>query len=49
MTMMPSEHAEPNSVLEVMQPGYVLNGRLVRAAKVVVAREPDPEPSSNGS
>jgi molecular chaperone GrpE len=42
MTVVPSPHAEPNSVLEVMQPGYVLNGRLVRAAKVVVARAPDP-------
>lgn len=43
MTMVPSREAEPNSVLEVMQPGYLLNGRVVRAAKVVVARAPDPE------
>ena len=49
MAMLPSEHAEPNSVLEVMQPGYVLNGRLVRAAKVVVARAPDPQSSRNGA
>jgi molecular chaperone GrpE len=49
MTMVPSPHAEPNSVLEVMQRGYVLNGRLVRAAKVVVARAPDPESSRNGA
>lgn len=42
MTMVPSHHAEPNSVVEVMQRGYLLNGRLVRAAKVVVARAPDP-------
>ncbi|MAT84379.1 MAG: nucleotide exchange factor GrpE [Gammaproteobacteria bacterium] len=41
MAMVPSEHAEPNSVLEVMQAGYLLNGRVVRAAKVVVARAPD--------
>src|SRR6266436_3874839 len=32
--------AEPNSVLEVVQPGYELNGRLLRPARVVVAREP---------
>ncbi len=38
MTMVPSAHAEPNSVLEVMQAGYLLNGRVVRAAKVVVAK-----------
>ncbi len=49
MTMVPSHHAEPNSVLEVMQPGYLLNGRVVRAAKVVVARAPDPGSSSNGA
>ncbi len=49
MTMVPSHHAEPNSVLEVMQRGYLLNGRLVRAAKVVVARAPDGGASSNGA
>jgi len=48
MTMIPSEHAEPNSVLEVMQRGYLLNGRVVRAAKVVVARAPDTQPQSGG-
>ena len=32
--------AAPNSVVAVMQKGYTLNGRLVRAAMVVVARPP---------
>ena len=32
--------AEPNSVLEVMQKGYTLNGRLVRAAMVLVSKGP---------
>jgi molecular chaperone GrpE len=36
----PSETAEPNSVLLVVQRGYSLNGRLLRAARVVVARAP---------
>ena len=36
MAMVPNPDAEPNSVMEVMQKGYTLNGRLVRAAKVVV-------------
>lgn len=49
MTMVPSDVAEPNSVLDVMQRGYLLNGRLVRAAKVIVARAPDPGSASNGS
>jgi molecular chaperone GrpE len=30
--------AEPNSVLQVVQPGYELGGRLLRPARVVVAR-----------
>jgi molecular chaperone GrpE len=32
--------SEPNSVLEVMQKGYTLNGRLVRAAMVLVSKGP---------
>jgi molecular chaperone GrpE len=34
----PSETAEPNSVLAGVQRGYTLNGRLLRAARVIVAR-----------
>jgi molecular chaperone GrpE len=43
LAMVPSAHAEPNSVIEVMQPGYLLNGRLVRAAKVIVSKAPAAE------
>jgi molecular chaperone GrpE len=35
-----SATAEPNSVLQVVQPGYELNGRLLRPARVIVARPP---------
>ena len=35
-----STTAEPNSVLKVVQLGYELNGRLLRPARVIVAREP---------
>jgi len=35
-----SRTAEPNSVLQVIQPGYELNGRLLRPARVIVARAP---------
>jgi molecular chaperone GrpE len=38
MTMVPSPDAEPNSVINVFQKGYVLNGRLIRPAMVVVAQ-----------
>lgn len=40
LTMVPNPNMEPNSVMDVMQKGYVLNGRLVRAAKVVVSKAP---------
>lgn len=38
ITMVPSDTAEPNSVIDVLQKGYSLNGRLLRAAMVVVAK-----------
>ena len=40
MMMQASTTAEPNSVLKVVQPGYELNGRLLRPARVIVARTP---------
>ncbi len=40
MAMLEHADAEPNSVLDVMQPGYTLNGRLVRPAMVVVSKAP---------
>jgi molecular chaperone GrpE len=40
ISMLPSATAEPNSVLAVVQTGYSLNGRVVRPARVVVARPP---------
>lgn len=40
MTLQPSAEAEPGTVLTVVQKGYVLNGRLLRPAMVVVAAEP---------
>jgi molecular chaperone GrpE len=41
MTMVPSDQVEPNSVLEVIQKGYTLNDRLIRPARVIVAKAPD--------
>jgi molecular chaperone GrpE len=40
MAMQPSPTAEPGSVLQVIQPGYELSGRLLRPARVIVASEP---------
>lgn len=41
MSMVPSATAEPNSVIDVLQKGYSLNGRLLRAAMVIVAKKED--------
>jgi molecular chaperone GrpE len=38
MAMVPNPELEPNSVMEVVQKGYQLNGRLVRPAMVVVSQ-----------
>lgn len=38
VSIVENPHAEPNTVLHVMQKGYTLNGRLLRAAMVMVAK-----------
>ena len=40
MVMQPSREHVPNSIVQVVQKGYQLNGRLLRPARVIVAREP---------
>ena len=40
MLAQPSDTAEPNSVLKVVQRGYEINGRLLRPARVIVAKAP---------
>ena len=41
MSMVPAPGAEPNTVVSVVQKGYLLNGRVVRPAMVVVAKPTD--------
>ena len=43
MSMVDHPDAEPNSVVAVMQKGYLLNGRLLRPAMVMVAKAPSGE------
>ncbi|MFS1538521.1 MAG: nucleotide exchange factor GrpE [Candidatus Phlomobacter fragariae] len=38
MTIIDSEEHEPNQVIDVMQKGYTLNGRLLRPAMVIVSK-----------
>ena len=39
ISMQPSDNVEPGSVVNVVQKGYTLNGRLLRPAMVIVASE----------
>jgi len=41
LSMVPAANVAPNTVIEVVQKGYELNERLLRAAKVIVARAVD--------
>jgi len=41
MVELPSAEAEPGTVIEEMQPGYVMKDRLLRPALVGVAKKPD--------
>jgi molecular chaperone GrpE len=41
MAMQPTAEFPPNTVMAVVQKGYLLNGRLLRPARVVVARAAD--------
>lgn len=43
MTTQPATEVEPDTVLTVYQKGYMLNGRLLRPARVVVAAAPEEE------
>lgn len=46
MALQESPHVEPNSVLKVFQKGYLLSGRLLRPAMVVVSKAPSEAPVS---
>jgi molecular chaperone GrpE len=40
MMEVPSDEAEPGTIVQEMQPGYMLKDRLLRPALVGVARKP---------
>jgi molecular chaperone GrpE len=40
LTVRPSDTTEPGTVLEVVQKGYEIHGRLLRPARVIVSKEP---------
>jgi molecular chaperone GrpE len=47
MAQIPDATVEPNTIVEVLQKGYQLRDRLIRPARVIVARTPD-EPDAKG-
>jgi len=47
MATQPTADQPDGTVLAVVQKGYLLNGRLLRPARVLVARPPDPAPSES--
>ena len=56
MTMVDNAEVEPGSVVDVFQKGYTVNGRLIRPARVIVARQPavpapgdEPSPDAAGT
>lgn len=48
MAMQPNTDVEPNTVLNVFQKGYILNGRLIRPAMVVVSKASEPPVAPEG-
>ncbi|MDE5031941.1 nucleotide exchange factor GrpE, partial [Francisella tularensis] len=38
MSMIPNPEFEDNTIFDVFQKGFMLNGRIVRAAKVVIVK-----------
>ena len=46
MTLAPSTEVKPNHICQVIQKGYRLHDRLLRPARVIVAKEPDGDEKS---
>jgi molecular chaperone GrpE len=48
MGQVPSAEVPPNTVLQVLQKGYVIHDRMLRPARVIVSREATPEEAGSG-
>jgi molecular chaperone GrpE len=48
MGQVPSAEVPPNTVLHVLQKGYVIHDRMLRPSRVMVSREPTPEEAGAG-
>ena len=47
MFEVPTDEAEPGTVVQVVQPGYMLHDRLIRPAMVGVSKAVEPEDSAS--
>jgi len=48
MAQLPDASVEPNTVIDVLQKGYQLRDRLLRPARVIVAKAPEPDGDEEG-
>lgn len=48
MGQAPNAEVPPNTVLQVLQKGYVIHDRMLRPARVIVSREATPEEADSG-
>ena len=48
MGQLPNAELPANSVLQVLQKGYVIHDRMLRPARVMVTREPTPDEAGSG-
>lgn len=48
MGQVPNSDVPPNTILEVLQKGYVIHDRMLRPARVIVSREATPEEAASG-
>ena len=48
MGQIPNSEVPPNTVLQVLQKGYVIHDRMLRPARVIVSREATPEEARSG-
>lgn len=49
MGQIPDGNAAPNTVLQVLQKGYLIHDRMIRPARVIVSREPTAEEAAASS
>lgn len=47
LTQQPTSNAEPETIVEEFEPGYMLHDKVIRHAKVVVAKEVETQPEKS--